>query len=164
MSMAEERAIAQKYIGGFPTLMVTWGLGGFFLWLALWPLTINGYIPLWAGCLIATIVLCGCYLPTHEAQHGNIGRPGSSLRWLNELVGHLSVFPFMVPYRLHRAIYAVAVVILHAVNIWQGAPWWAFWPTLVWGVPFCIHYFLYKSLTVDEAWADERIDSVKRAS
>ena len=105
MSMAEERAIAQKYIGGFPTLMVTWGLGGFFLWLALWPLTINGYIPLWAGCLIATIVLCGCYLPTHEAQHGNIGRPGSSLRWLNELVGHLSVFPFMVPYRLHRAIH-----------------------------------------------------------
>lgn len=105
MSMAEERAIAQKYIGGFPALMVAWGLGGFALWVALFPLVHAGYIPLWLGCVIASIIISGCYLPTHEAQHGNIGRPGSRLRWLNELVGHVSVFPFLVPYRLHRAIH-----------------------------------------------------------
>ena len=105
MSIGEERVIAQKYIGGFPWLMVTWGLGGFMLWLALWPLVYSGQMPLWLGCIIASIILCGCYLPTHEAQHGNIGRPNTPLRWLNELVGHLSVFPMLIPYRLHRAIH-----------------------------------------------------------
>ena len=103
--MAEERAIAQKYIGGFPWVMVLWGLGGFVLWLALWPLVKLGYLPLWAGGIIATVILSACYLPTHEAQHGNIGRPGSKWRWLNELIGHLSVLPFIFPYRLHRAIH-----------------------------------------------------------
>ena len=105
MSISEERAIAQQYIGAFPWFMVIWGLGGFLLWLALWPLAHTGQIPLWLGCIIATVIMCGCYLPTHEAQHGNIGRPNTSLRWLNELVGHLSVFPIIFPYRLHRAIH-----------------------------------------------------------
>jgi beta-carotene hydroxylase len=105
MSISEERAIVQKYIGGFPWLMVTWGLGGFLLWLSLWPLASSGQIPVWLGCIIASIILSGCYLPTHEAQHGNIGRPNTSLRWLNELVGHVSVFPTIFPYRLHRAIH-----------------------------------------------------------
>ena len=75
MSKTEERAIAQKYIGGVPWLMVCWGLGGFFGWLALWPLVAMNALPLWAGFIIATIILCYSYLPTHEAQHGNIGRP-----------------------------------------------------------------------------------------
>jgi len=105
MSISEERAVVQKYIGGFPWLMVAWGLGGFLLWILLWPLTYMGEIPLWLGCLVASIILSACYLPTHEAQHGNIGRPKTSLRWLNELVGHVSVFPLIFPYRLHRAIH-----------------------------------------------------------
>lgn len=105
MSISDERAIAQQYIGAFPWFMVIWGLGGFLLWVALWPLAHTGVMPLWLGCIIATVIMCGCYLPTHEAQHGNIGRPNSSLRWLNELVGHVSVFPIVFPYRLHRAIH-----------------------------------------------------------
>jgi len=103
--MAQERAIAQKYIGGFPWFMVIWGLGGFGLWLSLFPLTVMGYVPLWLGGIVATVILCYCYLPTHEAQHGNIGRPKSRLRWFNELIGHLSAFPIFLPYRLHRAIH-----------------------------------------------------------
>ena len=105
MSMDDERAIAQKYIGGFPWFMVAWGLGGFLLWLALFPLVHSGVVPLWLGFILSLLVMSYCYLPTHEAQHGNIGRPGSRLRWLNELVGHLSVFPLIFPYRLHRAIH-----------------------------------------------------------
>jgi fatty acid desaturase len=105
MSIAEERVIAKKYIGGFPLLMVVWGLGGFSLWLALWPGVMLGYIPLWLGFIVATIILSACYLPSHEAEHGNIGRPGKPFRWLNELVGHLSMFPILIPYRLHRAIH-----------------------------------------------------------
>lgn len=105
MSISDERAIAQQYIGAFPWFMVIWGLGGFLLWVTLWPLAHTGLVPMWLGCIIATVIMCGCYLPTHEAQHGNIGRPNSSLRWLNELVGHVSVFPIVFPYRLHRAIH-----------------------------------------------------------
>jgi len=105
VSISEERAIVKKYIGGFPWVMVIWGLGGFLLWLALWPLVHTGLVPLWLGCIIASVTMSACYLPTHEAQHGNIGRPNTSLRWLNELVGHVSVFPMIFPYRLHRAIH-----------------------------------------------------------
>ena len=104
-SMQEQRAIAHKYIGGFPWFMVIWGLGGFLLWLALWPLAHMQIIPLWMACIVATIVLCYCYLPSHEAQHGIIGRPNTSTRWLNELIGHLSMLPMLIPYRLHRAIH-----------------------------------------------------------
>ena len=95
--MEPEREIARKYIGGFPLFMVVWGLGGFALWVSLFPLVHLGYVPLWLGTLLATIVLCYCYLPTHEAQHGNIGRPNTRWRWLNELVGHLSAFPLFLP-------------------------------------------------------------------
>ncbi len=105
MSMKEERAIAQKYIGPFPWFMVIWGLGGFLGWVALFPLVHLGFIPMWLGCLLATVILCYSYLPSHEAQHGNIGRPNTRWRWLNETIGHLSIFPILLPYRLHRAIH-----------------------------------------------------------
>jgi beta-carotene hydroxylase len=105
VSIEQERAIAQKYIGDFPWLMLAWGLGGFLLWLGLWPLAAMGFIPYWLGTVVATIILCACYLPSHEAQHGNFGRPRTWRRWINELVGHTSCFPVLVPYRLHRAIH-----------------------------------------------------------
>jgi len=105
MSLKAEREIAKNYMTGFPWFMVIWGLGGFIGWIALFPLVHYEVIPLWLGFILATINLCYCYLPTHEAQHGNIGRPGTRWRWLNELIGHTSVFPLLVPYRLHRAIH-----------------------------------------------------------
>lgn len=101
----QERTIARRYIGGVPWPIVVWGIGGFLLWLALWPLAHTDLLPLWLGTVIAAIIFCYSYLPTHEAQHGNIGRPGTRWRWLNELVGHLSVLPWFFPYRLHRAIH-----------------------------------------------------------
>jgi len=105
VSIQEERAIARRYTEGFPWFMAVWGLGGFMLWGALWPLVHFEHIPMWVGCVVSTVILCYCYLPTHEAQHGNFARPGSRLRWFNELVGHLSVLPSVFPYRLHRAIH-----------------------------------------------------------
>jgi beta-carotene hydroxylase len=102
MSVAEERAIADKYIGQFPAFMVVWGLGGFFGWLALFPLVHSGFVPYWLGTVLAVLITCYCYLPSHEAQHGNIGKPGARWRWLNEFIGHTSMFPLLIPYRLHR--------------------------------------------------------------
>jgi beta-carotene hydroxylase len=105
MSQEDERAIAKKYIGGFPWLMVMWGLGGFLLWLSLFPLVHLDYLPLWAGFLLSLLAQCYCYLPSHEAEHGNIGRPNTRWRWLNEFIGHTSMFPIRIPYKLHRAIH-----------------------------------------------------------
>jgi beta-carotene hydroxylase len=100
--ISAEREIARRHIGKFPYLAVVWGLGNFLVWLFLWPLVLTGLLPLWAGFLVATLNLSLTYLPSHEAQHDIIARPGEKLRWLNELVGHLSVAPLAYSYRFLR--------------------------------------------------------------
>lgn len=97
-----EQEIAQRYMGGVPWFAVFWGLGNLAVWLTLWPLVFNGFLPLWAGFLIATANITLSYLPSHEAQHDIIARAHTKLRWLNELVGHLSTIPLVLPYRVAR--------------------------------------------------------------
>jgi len=97
-----EFEIAKKYIGGTPWRIVAWGLGNFAFWLALWPLVMTGILPLWAGFLLATLSITLSYLPSHEAQHNNIARPGTSLRWLNELVGYVSTIHLVFPFKTAR--------------------------------------------------------------
>ena len=79
---------------------------------AIWPLTFTGMLPLWAGFLLSTFCITVSYLPSHEAQHSIIGTQGSRLRWLNELVGHVSTIPLLLPYRIawitHRQHHAHA--------------------------------------------------------
>jgi hypothetical protein len=64
-------------------------------------------------------------------------------------------------YRPHLWLFCVSNVLLTVVNIIDGAPWWALWPLAGWGLMFSIHFFIYKSLTVDESWADDRIDDLR---
>lgn len=97
-----ELAIARKYADRLPWEAVIWGLGNLAVWLALWPLVFLGLMPLWLAFPIATINVALCYLPSHEAQHDIIGRPGTKWRWLNELVGHLSTIPLVLPYRVAK--------------------------------------------------------------
>ena len=98
----QELTIARKYIGPFPVVMATWGLGNLVCWLALWPLTMMGVLPLWAAFPIATINVILCYLPSHEAQHSNYAKNGAPLRWLNELIGYVSTIPMVLPFKLAR--------------------------------------------------------------
>lgn len=100
--MKAEREIARRHIGRFPYLAVTWAFLNIAVWLSLWPLVILGTIPLWAGFIIATLNIMLSYLPSHEAQHDIIALPGSRLRWLNELVGHVSLIPLVLPYRVAK--------------------------------------------------------------
>ncbi|WP_300379253.1 fatty acid desaturase [Henriciella sp.] len=97
-----EREIARRHIGKFPYLAVTWAFTNIVVWLSLWPLVMLGVIPLWAGFIIATLNIMLSYLPSHEAQHDIIAQPGSRLRWLNELVGHISTIPLLLPYRVAK--------------------------------------------------------------
>jgi beta-carotene hydroxylase len=108
----EESAIAQKYMKRFPWEMVVWGLGNFVVWLSIWPLVFTGVLPLWAAFLISTLCCILAYLPSHDAQHQSIAKKGTKLHWLNELVGHLSLIPIVLPYKIawieHREHHAHA--------------------------------------------------------
>ncbi len=100
--MRREREIARRHIGKFPWLSVTWALLNLAVWLSLWPLVLTGTLSVWIAFPIATLNVMLCYLPSHEAQHDIIARPGDRLRWLNELVGHVSTIPLVLPYRVAR--------------------------------------------------------------
>ncbi len=96
----EEAKIARRFIGRVPWEMVAWGLGNVVVWLSLFPLVLGGILPLWLGFVLATICCMLAYLPSHEAQHSIIAAEGTRLRWLNELVGHVSTIPLVFPYRV----------------------------------------------------------------
>ena len=100
-----EREIARRHSGMFPWLMVIWAIANALCWIALWPLVLSGILPLWLGFVIATMNVTLVYLPTHDAQHDIIARPGQKLRWLNEAIGHgttwIMASPFLVLRHTH---------------------------------------------------------------
>lgn len=127
--LREEQAIARQFMGRVPWEMVVWGIGNFLVWLSLWPLVFSGILPLWAGFVLATICCTLAYLPSHEAQHSIIAAEGEKLRWLNELVGHLSAIPLVFPYRIawitHRIHHAYSNDPERDPDIGsQGPTWW----------------------------------------
>ena len=97
-----ERQIAAKYMRMVPWGAVAWAFSNLAVWLSLWPLVLFDIMPLWLGFIIASLNVSLCYLPSHEAQHNIFARRGQPLRWLNELVGHISVIPLVQPYRVLR--------------------------------------------------------------
>ncbi|MEM1105975.1 MAG: fatty acid desaturase [Pseudomonadota bacterium] len=100
--MRAEREVAAKHVGKFPYFAVVWAFANLAIWLSLWPLVIFAGLPLWIAFPIAALNITLSYLPSHEAQHDIIARPGTRLRWLNEAVGHLSTLPLVLPYRVAK--------------------------------------------------------------
>ena len=98
-----ERQIAAKYMHIMPWVAVVWGIGNCVLFISLFPLVLMNILPLWLAFPIATLSVTIASLPSHEAQHNIIAGKGRPLRWLNELVGHLSPIPLVLPYRVLRA-------------------------------------------------------------
>ncbi|MEP2101553.1 MAG: fatty acid desaturase [Parasphingorhabdus sp.] len=131
-----ELAIARKYADRLPWEAVAWGLGNLLVWLSLWPLVFLGVMPLWLGFIIATFNVMLCYLPSHEAQHDIIGRKGTKWRWLNELVGHVSTIPLVLPYRVAKLTHIQHH--LHAndpeldpdISSKARGPWHAIWKSI----------------------------------
>lgn len=99
---AQEKAIADRFTGGFPWPMVIWPFVNTTVWLSLWPLVFTGLLPLWAGFLIALLNLSVSYLPSHDAQHNIIFPEGSRWHWFNEFVGWVSVIPMWIPLSVLR--------------------------------------------------------------
>lgn len=63
-------------------------------------------------------------------------------------------------YPWHRNFFVAFNVILTAVNIYAGPPWWALWPLVITGGLFLLHFLVYKTSMVDEAWVEERAAEV----
>jgi len=59
-------------------------------------------------------------------------------------------------YPWHRALFVGCNGFLTAVNFYTGAPWRALWPLVITGGLFTLHYLIYKTTLIDDAWVDER--------
>ena len=103
LSLQNERAVARRYIGRVQWEMILVGLGQFAVWVSTCALVLTGSLPLWVGFIVATICACFAYLPSHEAQHGNISGLRDNLLWLDTLVGNVSLIPLSFPYVLARS-------------------------------------------------------------
>ncbi len=101
-SFEREKEIALSFSKRFQWEMLSIGLGQALVWLSLWPLVMMQYMPLWVGFLVATLCACLAYLPSHEAQHGNFSRGQKKRRWIDALVGHVSLITLMYPYEVLR--------------------------------------------------------------
>ena len=97
-----ERQIAGKYMRIFPLGIILWGFTNTIVWLSLWPLVFLDLIPLWLAFIVATVNVTLSYLPSHDAQHSIIARKGQKLRWLNELLGWVSLIPLAQSFRVMR--------------------------------------------------------------
>jgi hypothetical protein len=67
-------------------------------------------------------------------------------------------------FRRHLAAYLIVNIGLTAANVASGAPWWAFWPFAIWSTALLVHYLVYKTSTIDDAWVDERIADLRSKS
>ena len=98
-----EREIAAKHLGKFPWGSLLWGALNLLVWLSLWPAVLVFGLSPFVAFPVAVANVALCYLPSHEAQHSIYAKPGERLRWLNELVGHLSTIPLAIPYSALKA-------------------------------------------------------------
>ena len=67
-------------------------------------------------------------------------------------------------FRRHLLAFVLGNALLTAANIATGAPWWAFWPFIVWTIALAIHYLVYKTATIDRDWVDTRADELRYKS
>ena len=100
--LKQERAIAAKYQNGPMWGYVVAAVGGFALWVALFPLTMFGVVHPAITAVVSTFLTVAGYVTCHEAMHDNIAKRGSKYRWANQLVGEVSLLPIAVPFSMGR--------------------------------------------------------------
>ena len=102
-SFEKEKEVARKFAQRFQWEMMLIGIGQALVWLSTWFLVINNHISLLVGFIVASICACLAYLPSHEAQHGNYSRGNKKKRWLDTLIGHVSLMTLMYPFPIMQA-------------------------------------------------------------
>ena len=93
---------AQGLMGEVAWPTVIYGLTvstGYFATIAL---AAMGSIPSSIAFVLVVIFTYGNYTVVHDAVHKSINGSNDSLRWLNELLGHLCALPYMSSFLAHR--------------------------------------------------------------
>ena len=93
LSIEAEQRVARQFMGRIEWESIVVGLGQCTVWFVNWGLVLAGTMPLWAGFLVATLCVGLAYLPSHEGQHGNISGHTKRWKWLDALVGQISLIP-----------------------------------------------------------------------
>ena len=44
-------------------------------------------------------------------------------------------------FNIHAFVFVVTMVLLAAINLWKGAPYWVLWVLLGWGIGLLAHWF-----------------------
>ncbi len=91
LSMKAERAVARQFMGRIQWEMILIGVGQAVVWIVTYVLAITGAVPIWFGFIIATVCLCLAYLPSHEGQHRNLSGRRKGLKWIDPVVGQISL-------------------------------------------------------------------------
>ncbi len=132
-----EKEIANRHLGHFPWMIVSWSILNFVVWLSLWPLVFLNIIPLWFGFIISICNIALSYLPSHDAQHSIIAKPGQKFRWLNELVGWIGSIPLTTPYPVFKATHMEHHKHANDPNldpdyyVTANGPWHAVWRIII---------------------------------
>jgi hypothetical protein len=66
--------------------------------------------------------------------------------------------------RYHQIVFVLAIAALNLANVVAGAPWWAIWPSLIWGTVLAVHLCIVRSIVVDEEWVNERAMDLREHS
>ena len=93
LSIEAEREVARRFMGRIQWEAIAVGLGQCLAWFANWGLVLAGTIPLWLGFVVATVCAGLAYLPSHEGQHGNLSGRRKRWKWLDGVVGQISLIP-----------------------------------------------------------------------
>ena len=102
---AHARNVVQSLTGKFAWrtialfLGVLLGIGG------VAALAINGYLSYWLAIPVNAVLIYFIFTPLHEATHANIVRPNSGLKWLEELIGHVSGYVLLAPFPGFRVLH-----------------------------------------------------------
>ncbi|MEM7249958.1 MAG: amidohydrolase family protein [Pseudomonadota bacterium] len=67
-------------------------------------------------------------------------------------------------WRIHRNLYVAVTLGLLIANVITGAPWWSFWPIFGWGVVVMFHFFLFRSINIEDEWVDSRAGDLRSKS
>ena len=69
-------------------------------------------------------------------------------------------FPQRLFFTGHLAVFSTIVTIVVLIDIFLGGDWQLFWPIFVWSSLLTVHYLIAKTLSVDSAWVDEKVNDL----
>lgn len=58
-------------------------------------------------------------------------------------------------YETHRIIFMMGMTAIGLIDLAWVDGWASFYPMMIWGVVFTMHFFTFKSITADDEWAED---------